>query len=379
MHRRRGVAACAPWAPHQKGHAARAYAPAGTLYPQAHTPRHLRVQSSCVLSPICTIPRIARIVGQGQGWRPRFFRVALAGISLPAHPGVLAAPASMPAGAASRYALGDGGVGAARPAPAASLISASRYALGARRSAPRALRACVPGGAATGCHRRLALRARRRWRGRCAPGRLWQPGRRLALRARRRRHGRCAPGRLGRLHVHVIPPDNCARCLLVGMSKTSCASRCSKRSVQGALRAPAEGEGGEGWSRDHHARACGGTLVCCRSMCSASRRGAPLGSERLLPQARPIPRAFSARAAALRAPAVRTRRAACASRFSCPSRGSIMVSRAGSPLGEGVSRIMCPGDSLLKSPVRRRVSVWFWLRLHISVPLTCGGNRRAIV
>ena len=190
----------------------------------------------------------------------------------------------MPAGAASRYALGDGGVGAARPAPAASLISASRYALGARRSAPRALRACVPGGAAAGCHRRLALRARRRWRGRCAPGRLWQPGRRLALRARRRRHGRCAPGR-GRLHVHVIPPDNCARCLLVvGMSKTSCASRCSKRSVQGALRAPAEGEGGEGWSRDHYARACGGTLVCCRSMCSASRRGAPLGSERLLPR-----------------------------------------------------------------------------------------------
>ena len=190
----------------------------------------------------------------------------------------------MPAGAASRYALGDGGVGAARPAPAASLISASRYALGARRSAPRALRACVPGGAAAGCHRRLALRARRRWRGRCAPGRLWQPGRRLALRARRRRHGRCAP-EPGRLHVHVIPPDNCARCLLVvGMSKTSCASRCSKRSVQGALRAPAEGEGGEGWSRDHHARACGGTLVCCRSMCSASRRGAPLGSERLLPR-----------------------------------------------------------------------------------------------
>ena len=44
----------------------------------------------------------------------------------------------MPAGAASRYALGAGGVGAARPAPAASLISASRYALGARRSALRA-------------------------------------------------------------------------------------------------------------------------------------------------------------------------------------------------------------------------------------------------
>ena len=40
-------------------------------------------------------------------------------------------------------------------------------------------------------------------------------------------------------------PDNCARCLLVvGTSKTSCASRCSRGSVQGALRAPAEGEGG---------------------------------------------------------------------------------------------------------------------------------------
>jgi hypothetical protein len=189
----------------------------------------------------------------------------------------------------SLYALGAGGVGAARPVPAASptsLISVLRYALGARRSAPspRALCACVPGGAAAGCHRRLALRARRRWRGRCAPGRLRQPSRRLALRARHRRHGRCAPGRL-HVHVHIAPPDNCARCLLVvGMSKASCASRCSKRSVQGALRAPAEGEGGEGWSRDHHARACGGTLLCCRSMCSASRRGATLGSERLLPR-----------------------------------------------------------------------------------------------
>ena len=44
----------------------------------------------------------------------------------------------MPAGAASRYALGAGGVGAVRLAPAASLISASRYALGARRTALRA-------------------------------------------------------------------------------------------------------------------------------------------------------------------------------------------------------------------------------------------------
>ena len=41
----------------------------------------------------------------------------------------------MPACATSRYALGAGGVGAARPTPAASLISASRYALGARHTA----------------------------------------------------------------------------------------------------------------------------------------------------------------------------------------------------------------------------------------------------
>ena len=59
---------------------------------------------------------------------------------------------------------------------------------------------------ACGCQRRLALRARRRWHGRCAPGRPWQPGHCLALRARRRRRGRCAPGRLHALRVtaHVV-------------------------------------------------------------------------------------------------------------------------------------------------------------------------------
>ena len=109
----------------------------------------------------------------------------------------------MPAGATSRYALGAGGVGAARPTPAASLISASRYALGARHTALRAedaVRACA--------------RRRSRWLPsppratrsapmawtRCAPGRLRQPGRGLALRARRRWRGRCAPRRL-----HVPP------------------------------------------------------------------------------------------------------------------------------------------------------------------------------
>ena len=92
----------------------------------------------------------------------------------------------------------------------------------------------------SGCQRRLALRARRQWRGGCAPGCPRQPGRCLALRARRRRSGRCEPWRL-----HLLPPLTYACCLLVvGMSKTSCALRCSRRSAQRVLRAPAEGEGG---------------------------------------------------------------------------------------------------------------------------------------
>ena len=119
----------------------------------------------------------------------------------------------MPAGAASRYALGADGAGAARPAPATSLISASRYAPGARRTALRAE------GAARLCARRscwlpspgLALRARCRGCGRCAPGRLRQSFRRLALRARRRRRGSCAPGRL-----HVAPPPPLMRALPLG-------------------------------------------------------------------------------------------------------------------------------------------------------------------
>ena len=46
--------------------------------------------------------------------------------------------------------------------------------------------------------------------------------------------------------AYMCPPRNCARCLLggVGMSKKSCAACCSRGSVQGVLRAPAEGEGG---------------------------------------------------------------------------------------------------------------------------------------
>ena len=82
--------------------------------------------------------------------------------------------------------LGADGMGAARPGARGSRVTASRYALGAEG-----------GGAA-------------------------RPG------------------------AYMCSPRNCARCLLggVGMSKTSCAARCSRGSVQGVLRAPAEGEGG---------------------------------------------------------------------------------------------------------------------------------------
>ena len=92
----------------------------------------------------------------------------------------------MAASVASRYALGADGVGAAHPGARGSRVTASRYALGAEG-----------GGAA-------------------------RPG------------------------TYMCSPRNCARCLLggVGMSKTSCAARCSRGSVQGVLRAPAEGEGG---------------------------------------------------------------------------------------------------------------------------------------
>jgi len=86
--------------------------------------------------------------------------------------------------------------------------------------------------------------------------------------------------------AYIFPPITCARCLLVvGMSKTSCAARCSRRSVQGALRAPAEGEGGEGRSRHHDAQVCGERLrAAAQHVCNASRRDAPLERERLPPR-----------------------------------------------------------------------------------------------
>ena len=92
----------------------------------------------------------------------------------------------------------------------------------------------------TGCQRRLALRARRRWRGAARPGARGSrvTASRYALGAEG--EGAARPG------AYMCPPRNCARCLLggVGMSKKSCAARCSRGSVQGVLRAPAEGEGG---------------------------------------------------------------------------------------------------------------------------------------
>ena len=90
---------------------------------------------------------------------------------------------ALAASVASRYALGADGVGAARPGARGSRVTASRYALGAEG-----------GGAA-------------------------RPGAYM-----------CRP----RVTAHVVSWGG------VGMSKTSCAARCSRGSVQGVLRAPAD-------------------------------------------------------------------------------------------------------------------------------------------
>ena len=234
---------------------------------------------------------------------------------------VLAAPASsMPARSWRRLALRAGRRWRGRsalPAPAASPISASHYALGARRTAlvraEGAARLCraAPGGTAAGCHRRLALRARRRWRGRCAPGRLrcasrQKPPSVSVCWLRQHASSQLAPPRATRsapmawalrARAPACAPAYGRWLLVVGMSllKTPCASRCSRRLVQGALRAPAEGEGGEGCFRHHHARACGGTCVLPQHVqCESARRAT--ATEAPYPQARPTPRTLSARA-----------------------------------------------------------------------------------
>ena len=111
---------------------------------------------------------------------------------------------------ATLYTLGDGVAGATLvPAPIVcrGVYGWGRWArawpLRRGRVGGRLLAADQPDPERTGCQRRLALRARRRWRlawARCAPGCLRQPGHCLALRARRRRRGRYAPER-----PHVLP------------------------------------------------------------------------------------------------------------------------------------------------------------------------------
>ena len=77
----------------------------------------------------------------------------------------------------------------------------------------------------TGCQRRLALRARRRWRGRCAC-----PGARGSRVTASRYALGAEGGGAARPGAYMCPPRNCARCLVggVGMSKKSCAARCSR-------------------------------------------------------------------------------------------------------------------------------------------------------
>jgi hypothetical protein len=199
----------------------------------------------------------------------------------------------MPAGAASRYALGADGAGAARPAPATSLISASRYAPGARRTALRAE------GAARLCARRscwlpspgLALRARCRGCGRCAPGRLRQSFRRLALRARRRRRGSCAPGRL-----HVAPPPPLMRALPLGGGDVEDVVRFTLLETLVARRASRSCRG-RGWGGVVQTSSCASVRGNARVLpqhvqCASARSAAGIGAPS--PQARPIPRTLSA-------------------------------------------------------------------------------------
>ena len=155
-------------------------------------------------------------------------------------------------------------------APAASLIAASRSALGARRRGR-----CAPVRQAgqpepLGCHRRLAHALGADGMGAARPGACGSlvGAARYALGADG--VGAARPGA-----QMCTPPITCARCLLVvGMSKTSCATRCSRRSLQDVFRAPAEGEGREGWDRHRDARACH------RSLCAAAACAVRVGAAR---------------------------------------------------------------------------------------------------
>ena len=135
--------------------------------------------------------------------------------------------AHVAASVASRYALGADGVGAARPGARGSRVTASRYALGAEG-----------GGAA-------------------------------------------------RSGAYMCSSAYCARCLLggVGMSKTSCAARCSGGSVHGVLRAPAEGEGGVA-HRENLSAAASATLERRAGTSESNARAASQLRQDLAPPAR---------------------------------------------------------------------------------------------
>ena len=180
-----------------------------------------------------------------------------------------------------------------RSAPGACGEPDLRLALRARRSAHGAARLCagrrsrwLPAIAAT----RYALGADG-VRGRCAPGRLRQPSRGLALRARRRWRGRCAPGCL-----HVPPPIT--RALPLGGGDVEDAVRFALLETLNAMRASRSCRG-RGWGGVVQRSSCtsvrGDACVLQQhvqreSARRASATGAPY------PQARPTPRTLSARA-----------------------------------------------------------------------------------
>ena len=137
--------------------------------------------------------------------------------------------------------------------------------------------------------RRLALRARRRWRGLRA--------RAPAAAGSLPRATRSAP-KAWALRAHTgayicspRPPANLRALPLGGvrMSKTLCASRCSRRSVQCVLRAPAEGEGGVA-HREELAAAASATLERSAGMVAHGTRAARERRRRRAKGSRRLPR-----------------------------------------------------------------------------------------
>ena len=135
----------------------------------------------------------------------------------------------------------------------------------------------MPGGTAAGFHRRLALRARRRWHGRAArPGACGSP---VAA-------SRCALGDDGvgaaRPGACMCPPRSRARCLLVvGMSRTSCASRCSRALCKARASRSCRGRGWGGVLQTSSCTSVRGNAcmlpqhVQCESARRATATGAP--------------------------------------------------------------------------------------------------------